>query len=124
MMFNKMEGVNQQVVDELAERRRWAIGVKSNAGWVCERCGDGVGDKEILESHHKKSRHIFPRLALELDNGECNCLWRHILQHKDNPAAQNMILLRLVVLLTTRLYGNHKTLCQKELETLCTNSKR
>lgn len=123
-----MRGVNQQAVDELKghfeqKLRDWSQQVKIKGGQVCERCGLGLMDKELLESHHIEPIHLSPARMYDIDNGECICLWRHALKHKDNPVIQNMILLRLVVLLTDRLYKNQKTPCQEELEKLCPNKE-
>lgn len=121
-----MDGVNQTAVNEMEQildqkLYDWSRNVKIAAGWACARCGEGAFDKAVLESHHIKPKHIFPKLIYDLKNGECDCLWGHALQHKDNPVIQNMILLRLVVLLTNRLYSQ-KTTCQIELEEICNGS--
>lgn len=89
---------------------RWSLDVKVKAFHACEVCGA----RKLLESHHIKPKEQYPELRHELDNGECTCLWRHALLHKDNPVIQNMILLRLVAALTER---NCKPLtkCQKAL---------
>lgn len=114
-----MDDINQIAVAEMGQildqkLYDWSRNVKIAAGWACKLCGEAF-DKAILEAHHKKPKHLFPDLIYNLDNGKCICLWGHILKHKDNPVIQNMILMRLVILLTNRLY-TQKTTCQKELE--------
>lgn len=57
----------------------WAIKVKNNAGWKCERCGS----KDKLEAHHeipiKKNR----RLINETENGICLCKKCHNKVHSE-----------------------------------------
>jgi len=93
----------------------WSNNIKIAGGYVCQDCGEL--DKEFLESHHKKPKHLYPELQHELKNGECICLWRHCIEHFGNPAILVMILLRLVILLTKRLYRPLSS-CQAELEAI------
>ena len=93
---------------------RWSLEVKVKGRWVCQKCGKGVFDRQILESHHIQPKEKFPHLRNDLDNGECVCLWRHAWLHKDNPIVMNMILLRLVAILTKRLYRKFSK-CQRAL---------
>lgn len=81
---------------------QWSREIKMRASWVCCDCGEGLYDKELLEAHHIKPRAQFPALMYDLDNGKCVCLWGHALVHQDNPVVMNMILLRLVRILTRR----------------------
>lgn len=87
----------------------WALRVKQRDFFACIECG--IRDRELLESHHIKPKEQFPELRHKLDNGECDCLWRHALQHKNNPVVMNMILLRLVKVLTKEPLSK----CQKAL---------
>lgn len=91
---------------------RWRMDVLMRDFFACVGCGER--DRKLLESHHIKPRAQFPELAHNLDNGETDCLWRHALQHKNNPVVMNMILLRLVHILTERLY-KPLSVCQKAL---------
>ena len=91
---------------------QWSRETKMRGGWVCRNCGEL--DLELLEAHHIKPRCLYPEAALDADNGECICMWRHALLHRDSPISMNLILLRLVKLLTGRLY-KLQTKCQKEL---------
>lgn len=110
-----MEGVNQQAVAELKQTLdqklfEWSKGVKIAGGWVCKRCGDGIADREMLESHHIKPRALFPELMYDLDNGECLCLFCHAKAHENNPIICNQILARLAIILYNRHcqhIGNH-----------------
>lgn len=104
--------MNQEKVAELAEHLNqrmfiWSRDVKIKGGWVCGKCGEL--DRELLESHHIKPKHIFPELAYEVDNGECTCLWCHAIAHQDNIVICNQILARLAVKLYFRLYPSKRT---------------
>ena len=85
----------------------WSRNVKIAHGWVC-KCGEL--DRELLESHHVKPRHLFPDLIYNLDNGECVCLFCHAKRHAANPAIQNKILARLAII----LYSRYNPCCSTE----------
>lgn len=95
--------------DKLAQ---WSRKVKILAGWECEKCGEP--NRKILESHHKNPKERFPEQIYDMDNGECVCLYRHALCHANDPIVQNMILLRLVKILTVDRYSE-LSICKKEL---------
>jgi len=98
---------------ELANKAaQWSREVKMKAGFVCGECGEL--DNSLLESHHIKPREQFRELMYDLDNGECVCLWLHALRHQNNPVVMNMLLLRLVGILTER-YCKPLSKCQKAL---------
>lgn len=91
---------------------RWSKDVKIAGGHVCRECGES--HPKLIESHHIKPRAQFPELQYEPDNGELDCLWLHIYQHRKDLVIQNMILLRLVYVLTER-YQKPFSKCQKAL---------
>lgn len=91
---------------------RWSLDVKMKDFFACVGCGER--DRSLLETHHIEPVHISPGLRYVVKNGEYDCLWRHALMHKNEPVIMNMILLRLVKLLTERLY-NTLSKCQKAL---------
>lgn len=102
-----MEGVNPQAAAEMRETldekaRRWSKEVKIRDGWACEDCGEL--DKQLLEAHHIKPKHLFPQLMYQLDNGKCVCMWCHAKRHKLNPIICCRILARLATILYKRLY--------------------
>lgn len=94
--------------------KRWSLDVKMRDFFACVECGE----RKLLESHHVKPKEQFPELRCDLSNGECVCLWLHALRHKNNPVVMNMILLRLVKLLTKRVYGGQLSKCQRDLLSL------
>lgn len=117
-----MNGVNQQVVEELEghfeqKALNWSQQVKMKGGWVCKTPGCGEIDKDLLESHHIKPVYLFPELQYDLDNGECLCLWCHAFAHQDNMIVCNKILARLGVKLYYRLYPNKGTPSWKPTKT-------
>lgn len=102
-------GENEDAAVEFIEQERefdkklaqWAEQVKIHGRWVCAKCGDL--DKRLLEAHHKKAKHSHPELALELDNGECLCIYCHALEHKVVPRIYEKIMARLGEVLYQRL---------------------
>lgn len=88
--------------DEFAD---WSRQVKIQAGWVCQFPGCGQTNRKLLESHHKKPKEMFPDLALELDNGECLCVFHHAVKHWDNENIRNKILARLAMFYQLRYEG-------------------
>jgi len=109
--------MKQKVIEGLqasCEQRdiEWSDKVKKMGGNVCGDCGEF--DPKFLESHHITPRYIAPKLAYDLKNGICICIWGHATLHKDNPVALCKILLRLCRILTKRLF-NPLTPCQEAL---------
>ena len=88
----------------------WSWGVKALAGNICRECDE----TELLESHHIVPKYIDPTLTYEIENGACDCMWLHAVEHKDNLTILCRILLRLVKILTKRLYST-LTPCQEKL---------
>ena len=104
-----LEAIEKELFNKSAQ---WSREIKMRAGFVCQKCGEL--DKSLLESHHIKPRDMFPAQMYDLSNGECVCLWRHAVYHRNNPVVLNMILLRLLRILTKR-HCNPLSSCQMEL---------
>lgn len=94
----------------------WSLDVKIRAGWVCEHPGCGELDRELLESHHIKSKYYFPELALDPENGKCLCLWHHAVAHRKDPRVRDAILARLAVKLYLR---SNRTRSKEEVYNAC-----
>lgn len=92
---------------------RYALEVKVRARHTCEGfCGEL--NPKLLEISHKIPKYKRADLAYDLENGEYICLWLHALRHKNEPVIMNMILLRLVRILTES-YCKPLSKCQKAL---------
>jgi len=86
-------------VDE--ELKNWSQEVKIKAGWVCN-CGEL--DKTLLDAHHKKPKSTHPELALDVDNGECICLWGHAVEHRNDRRICEHLLARLACIIFPRFF--------------------
>ena len=81
--------------------RDWSSRIRIKHNSRCVECNEFF-DQEVCESHHIEPRHISPHKAHDEKNGIYVCMWRHAWLHKDNPVAMNMVLLRLLRILTHR----------------------
>lgn len=92
---------------------RYALEVKARARHTCEGfCGEM--NRELLEVNHKQPKYKRPDLAYDIENGEYVCIWLHAFRHKNELVIMNIILLRLVRILTKR-YCKPFSKCQTAL---------
>ena len=104
--FGKREDALEELENQLLNRdAQWSREIKMIAGWVCqvEGCGIGVGDPELLESHHIKPKEQFPEFRHDLSNGECLCIYHHAMAHKNR--VREIILARYALILHKRYFG-------------------
>ena len=80
-----------------AELKEWDIAVKENAGYVCQnpKCPNPSCGKDLVDSHHIKSRKEYPEFMYDLDNGICLCIPCHILEHTGDRRVQEILMNRL-----------------------------
>lgn len=73
----------------------WSEQVKIRDGHICTHPSCGETERRLLQSHHIESKHLFPHLQYEIDNGETLCMWHHAHRHADKEGLFNMMLANL-----------------------------
>lgn len=96
--------------DNTEKDAQYTLEVEVGARHTCEGlCGELNPD--LLETSHKIPKYKRPDLEYDLGNGEYVCLWRHAFEHKNEPGIMNLVLLRLVYILT-KMYCTPFSKCQ------------